>query len=59
MKPPGALERNITAYLAQLGSKGGKAAAASLTARQRTERARKAARARWDQAKKPLDSKPV
>lgn len=58
MKPPGALERNITAYLSQLGSKGGKAAAAKLTSKERTERARKAARARWDQIKKQLDSKP-
>lgn len=53
------MKPEVKAYLAQLGSKGGKAAAANLTSKQRTERARKAARARWDQAKKPLDSKPV
>ena len=34
-------------YLAALGSKGGKKAAASLTAAQRSARARKAAATRW------------
>jgi hypothetical protein len=34
-------------YLAELGRKGGKKAAASLTAVQRTARARKAAATRW------------
>lgn len=48
----------VKAYLSELGSRGGKAAAANLTARQRTERARKAARARWDQAKKQEEAKP-
>jgi hypothetical protein len=34
-------------YLADLGSKGGKKAAASLTPAQRTARAKKAAATRW------------
>jgi hypothetical protein len=37
----------IRKYLADLGSKGGKKAAASLTPAQRTARARKAAATRW------------
>jgi len=40
---PAAMRR----YLADLGSKGGKTAAASLTAAQRSARARKAATTRW------------
>jgi hypothetical protein len=37
----------VTKYLADLGARGGKAAAANMTPQQRTERARKAARARY------------
>jgi hypothetical protein len=36
----------IKKYLAKIGSKGGKRAAANMTKEQRTERARKAAKAR-------------
>ncbi|MCU1302424.1 MAG: hypothetical protein JWQ87_2708 [Candidatus Sulfotelmatobacter sp.] len=42
----------ISRYFAKVGSKGGKAAAKSLTQKQRTERARKAGKARQAMAKK-------
>jgi hypothetical protein len=38
-------------YLAEIGRAGGKKAAKSLTKNQRSERARKAAAARWKKAK--------
>ena len=41
------LPKAMREYLAELGSKGGKKAAKSLTAAQRTARARKAAATRW------------
>jgi hypothetical protein len=47
-----AKKSNLSKYLAKLGRKGGKATANKLTAEQRRESARKAARARWAKAPK-------
>ena len=45
----------LSQYLAKLGRRGGKATAKKMTAEQRKESARKAARARWARRKgKPL-----
>ena len=56
------LPKNLRAYLATLGRKGGlkggKARAARMTAKERTEAARKAVQARWAKAKKAEKQKP-
>lgn len=43
--------RAVSRYLANLGSRGGKSAAQKMTAEERSERARKAARARFPKPK--------
>jgi len=45
-------KNDISRYFAKVGSKGGTASAKSLTQKQRTERARKAGKARQASAKK-------
>lgn len=48
--PPAKLwlpDREAKKYLAKIGSAGGKASALSMTKKQRRDRARKAAKARW------------
>jgi hypothetical protein len=45
-------KEELSRYLAQLGAKGGKAAAQQLTKRQRIERARKAGKASQAKAKR-------
>ena len=51
----GKLPKAVSAYFSRLGRKGGvaggKARAASMTPEERSEIARKAARARWDKAR--------
>lgn len=51
VKLPAEVRAAFAAYGAQGGRKGGKARAAKLTPKQRTEAARKAARARWAKAR--------
>lgn len=46
------MKEEISAYLAKLGSKGGKASAKRLTKQQRIERARMAGKARQAKARK-------
>ena len=50
------VSKELRAYLAKLGKKGGKkggpARAAAMTPEQRSESARKAVKARWEKAKK-------
>ena len=46
MKSKSRISRELTAHLAKLGSKGGRAAASKLTPEQRSERAKKAVMAR-------------
>lgn len=41
----------LTKVMRELGASGGKKAAAGMTAKQRTERARKASQARWKKQK--------
>lgn len=43
----------ISEYMASLGNKGGPASMKKLTAKQRIDKARKAAKARWGERKKP------
>jgi len=47
------LPPEVKKFFESMGRKGGKKAAASMTADQRARRARKAARARWSKKKDP------
>jgi hypothetical protein len=47
-----ALTKEVREYFAKEGRRGGKKAAANMTAKERTERMRRAANARWSKEKK-------
>ena len=49
------MAESVKQYLARIGRKGGKASRRRLTAEQRVEAARKAAKARWAKQRKLVD----
>ncbi len=51
-----ALSKEAREYFAKEGRKGGKKAAANMTAQERKEKMRRAAQARWARTKKKIDS---
>jgi hypothetical protein len=51
------MNRELRKYLAKLGAKGGRVTAENLSPEQRTERARKAGKARQEKAKQARGSK--